>query len=161
MGHRFANKSKNLMAIPQPWLTVQTPIPIKNHGCKAKSIFRVGCDYIRDGMINFNILRRQLLQSIQFCPVLRNVLYLLQLFKHPLRTITFTSHLFRLSRLVCHDPNHILRHSLNPPIIFSLLYYLHPKTHLFRITRQKRSTLTAARVASIAITLAILLISQT
>ena len=48
------------------WLTVQTPIPIKNHGRKAKSIFRVGCDYIRDGMINFNIARQQLLQAIQF-----------------------------------------------------------------------------------------------
>jgi len=48
------------------WLTVQTPIPIKNHGRKAKSVFRVGCDYIRDGMINFNIARQQLLQAIQF-----------------------------------------------------------------------------------------------
>ena len=48
------------------WLTVQTPIPIKNHGRKAKSIFRVGYDYIRDGMINFNIARQQLLQAIQF-----------------------------------------------------------------------------------------------
>ena len=48
------------------WLTVQTPIPIKKHGRKAKSIFRVGCDSIRDGMINFNIARQQLLQAIQF-----------------------------------------------------------------------------------------------
>ena len=53
------------------WLTVQTPIPIKNHGRKAKSVFRVGCDYIRDGMINVTIARQQLLQVIQFCPVLR------------------------------------------------------------------------------------------
>ena len=48
------------------WLTVQTPILIKNHGRKAKSVFRVGCDHIRDGMINFNIARQQLLQAIQF-----------------------------------------------------------------------------------------------
>jgi len=48
------------------WLTVQTPIPIKNHGRKAKSVFRVGCDYIRDGMINFNIARQQLWQAVQF-----------------------------------------------------------------------------------------------
>jgi hypothetical protein len=28
------------------WLTFQIPIPVKNHGRKAKSIFRVGCDYL-------------------------------------------------------------------------------------------------------------------
>ena len=48
------------------WLTVQTPIPIKNHGRKAKSVFRVGCDHIREAMFNLNQPTSQLWQTIQF-----------------------------------------------------------------------------------------------
>ena len=34
--------------------------------CRSGVRFRVGCDYIRDGTINFTIARQQLLQAIQF-----------------------------------------------------------------------------------------------
>jgi Transposase DDE domain len=48
------------------WLTQHKAIPIKNHGRKAKSIFRVGCDYIREVMFNLNRPTSQLWQAIQF-----------------------------------------------------------------------------------------------
>jgi hypothetical protein len=48
------------------WLTQQKAIPIKKHGRKAKSIFRVGCDYIREAMFNLNQPTSQLWRAIQF-----------------------------------------------------------------------------------------------
>jgi hypothetical protein len=48
------------------WLTQQKAIPIKKHGRKAKSVFRVGCDYIREAMLNLNQPTSQLWRAIQF-----------------------------------------------------------------------------------------------
>ena len=48
------------------WLTRGKAIPIKNHGRKAKSVFRVGCDYIREAMFNLNQPTSQIWQAIQF-----------------------------------------------------------------------------------------------
>ena len=48
------------------WLTIQKPIEIKKHGRKAKSVFRVGCDYIREAMLNVKQATSQLLQAIHF-----------------------------------------------------------------------------------------------
>ncbi len=48
------------------WLTQQKAIPIKKHGRKAKSVFRVGCDYIREAMFNLNPPTSQLWRAIQF-----------------------------------------------------------------------------------------------
>ena len=48
------------------WLMVKTPIPVKNHGRKSKSVFRVGYDHIREAMFNLNQPTSQLWQAIQF-----------------------------------------------------------------------------------------------
>jgi hypothetical protein len=48
------------------WFAQQKAIPIKKHGRKAKSIFRVGCDYIRDAVLNITQATQQLLQAIYF-----------------------------------------------------------------------------------------------
>jgi Transposase DDE domain len=48
------------------WLTQEKAIPIKKHGRKAKSVFRVGCDYIREAMFNLNQPTSQLWHAIQF-----------------------------------------------------------------------------------------------
>ena len=52
------------------WFVQHHPIPIKIHGRKAKSIFRVGCDYLQEVMLNLNsAINRpttQLLQAIHF-----------------------------------------------------------------------------------------------
>jgi hypothetical protein len=56
------------------WLHKQKPIPIKTHGRKAKSIFRLGLDHLREMLLNISekmqnfkkmihLLRKQLLQS--------------------------------------------------------------------------------------------------
>jgi hypothetical protein len=42
------------------WLAQQKAIPIKKHGRKANSIFRVGCDYIRDAVLNIAQATQQL-----------------------------------------------------------------------------------------------------
>ena len=48
------------------WLSQQKAIEIKKHGRKAKSVFRVGCDYIREAMFNLNQPTSQLWRAIQF-----------------------------------------------------------------------------------------------
>ena len=48
------------------WLVQQKAIVIKKHGRKAKSLFRVGCDYIRDAVLNIAQDAQQLLQAIHF-----------------------------------------------------------------------------------------------
>ena len=48
------------------WLMVKTPIPVKNHGRKSKSVFRVGYDPIREAIFNLNQPTSQLWQAIQF-----------------------------------------------------------------------------------------------
>ena len=48
------------------WPAQQKPIVIKKHGRKAKSVFRVGCDYIRDAVLNITQATRHLLQAIHF-----------------------------------------------------------------------------------------------
>ena len=48
------------------WLAQQKAIVIKTHGRKAKSVFRVGCDYIRDAVLNIQQATQQLLQAIHF-----------------------------------------------------------------------------------------------
>jgi Transposase DDE domain len=47
------------------WLTQRKAIPLKTHGRKSKSIFRVGCDYIREALFNLGQNIPQLLQAIQ------------------------------------------------------------------------------------------------
>ena len=48
------------------WLAQQKAIVIKKHGRKAKSVFRVGCDYIRDAVLNIAQAKQQLLKAIHF-----------------------------------------------------------------------------------------------
>jgi hypothetical protein len=48
------------------WLAQQQPIVIKKHGRKAKSIFRVGLDYLRRIFLNLNSFETESLQSIHF-----------------------------------------------------------------------------------------------
>jgi hypothetical protein len=48
------------------WITQQKVIPIKKHGRKAQSVFRVGYDYIREAMFNLNQPTSQLWRAIQF-----------------------------------------------------------------------------------------------
>ena len=48
------------------WLAQQKTIVIKKHGRKAKSVFRVGCDYIRDAVLNIAQATQQLFQAIYF-----------------------------------------------------------------------------------------------
>jgi hypothetical protein len=50
------------MAFPLVWTTLEK---------KAKSIFRVGLDYLRRIFLNINSFEIQSLESIYFCPVLR------------------------------------------------------------------------------------------
>jgi hypothetical protein len=48
------------------WLSQHTPIKIKKHGRKAKSIFRVGLDYLRHIFLNLESSESQLLEAIHF-----------------------------------------------------------------------------------------------
>ncbi len=48
------------------WLSEQTPIPIKKHGRKAKSVFRYGFDYLRRILFNLEQYQTDFLNSLQF-----------------------------------------------------------------------------------------------
>jgi Transposase DDE domain len=48
------------------WLAEQQPIKIKSHGRKAKSIFRVGLDYLRHIFLNLNSFETESLKAIHF-----------------------------------------------------------------------------------------------
>jgi Transposase DDE domain len=48
------------------WLAEQQPIKIKSHGRKAKSIFRLGLDYLRHIFLNLNSFATESLKAIHF-----------------------------------------------------------------------------------------------
>jgi Transposase DDE domain len=48
------------------WLAEQKPIKIKNHGRKAKSIFRLGLDYLSRIFLNLNYFETKSLEAIHF-----------------------------------------------------------------------------------------------
>ncbi len=48
------------------WRIEQSPIPIKKHGRKAKSIFRVGFDHLRQILLNLDSYKAEYLDVLQF-----------------------------------------------------------------------------------------------
>jgi len=48
------------------WLSQQKPIKLKKHGRKAKSIFRYGFDYLRQILLNIELLTDEFFHSLQF-----------------------------------------------------------------------------------------------
>jgi hypothetical protein len=48
------------------WLVTQTPITIKKHGRKAKSVFRLGLDYLRHILLNLEFKNNDFLYVLQF-----------------------------------------------------------------------------------------------
>lgn len=46
------------------WMVEQRPIPIKNHGRKTRSIFRIGLDYLRQILLNLNARQTQFVQVL-------------------------------------------------------------------------------------------------
>ena len=46
------------------WMVEQRPIPIKNHGRKARSIFRIGLDYLRRILLNLDTRQAQFVQVL-------------------------------------------------------------------------------------------------
>jgi hypothetical protein len=48
------------------WLAEWEPITIKSHGRKAKSIFRLGLDYLRRIFLNLNSFEAESLEAIHF-----------------------------------------------------------------------------------------------
>jgi hypothetical protein len=48
------------------WLAEQEPIKIKKHGRKAKSIFRLGLDYLCRIFLNLNSSETKSLEAIHF-----------------------------------------------------------------------------------------------
>jgi len=47
------------------WVVERQPIPIKKHGCKAKSIFRTGFDLLRQILLNLDT-RQEYVQILSF-----------------------------------------------------------------------------------------------
>lgn len=52
------------------WLHQQHPIKIKKHGRRAKSIFRLGFDFLRSIAVDLDLKHREFLHSLQLIFVL-------------------------------------------------------------------------------------------